>query len=122
MPIFLDKTFEIAKTRGSKRPPLGPRVRGRGSIGPVAFPSHKPLISGEAFTLTLVPWSYNQGVGSVAYTLFYLLLVFPPAFVEILVEKWLFMKFFRNNFSTSGLILNRFSGTPSGCEYASVDI
>ena len=49
-------------------------------------------------------------------------LVFPPAFVEILVEKWLFYEFFRNNFSTSGSILNLFSGTPSGCKYASFDI
>ena len=32
------------------------------------------------------------------------------------------MRFFLNNFSTSGWILNRFSQTPSGREYASVDI
>ena len=32
------------------------------------------------------------------------------------------MRFFLNNFSTSGLILNWFSETPSGFEYASVDI
>ena len=32
------------------------------------------------------------------------------------------MRFFLDNFSTSGLILNRFSETPSGREYASVDL
>ena len=32
------------------------------------------------------------------------------------------MRFFLNNFSASGLIFNRFSGTPSGEKYASVDV
>ena len=32
------------------------------------------------------------------------------------------MSFFLDNFLTPGLILNRFSEAPFGCEYASVDV